>query len=109
MMRFEEELNQAGVDPESFAARLHVESVRAIVRRSILFLLMLGPAVLGTITTIRLQTRRSSGDQILARLRRRDLDDQDHLRDAVVSTYLDRLTVLGYVSFGWLVACSRSW
>ncbi|HEX5875367.1 MAG TPA: 1-acyl-sn-glycerol-3-phosphate acyltransferase [Pyrinomonadaceae bacterium] len=50
MMRFEEELNQAGVDPEELSPPGSTLRVfRAIVKRSILFLLMLGPAVLGTI------------------------------------------------------------
>ena len=51
MMRFEEELNQAGVDPEELSppgSTLRVFA--AIVRRLILFLLMLGPALIGTIT-----------------------------------------------------------
>jgi 1-acyl-sn-glycerol-3-phosphate acyltransferase len=50
MMRFEEELNQAGVDPDELSPPGSTLRVfRAIVKRSILFLLMLGPAVLGTI------------------------------------------------------------
>ena len=50
MMRFEEELKQAGVDPDELSPPGSTLRVfRAIVKRSILFLLMLGPAVLGTI------------------------------------------------------------
>jgi hypothetical protein len=50
MMRFEEELNQAGVDPDELSPPGSTLRVfRAIVKRSILFLSMLGPAVLGTI------------------------------------------------------------
>jgi glycerol-3-phosphate O-acyltransferase / dihydroxyacetone phosphate acyltransferase len=50
IMRFEEELNQAGMDPDELSPpgstlRVFV----SIVRRSILFLLMLGPAVIGTL------------------------------------------------------------
>ena len=50
MMRFEEELNQAGVDPDELSPPGSTLRVfRSIVKRSVLFLLMLGPAVLGTI------------------------------------------------------------
>ena len=51
MMRFEQELNQAGVDPEELSppgSTLRVFA--AIVRRLILFLLMLGPALIGAVT-----------------------------------------------------------
>ena len=51
MMRFEEELNQAGVDSEEFSPPTSTLKVfSAIGRRSILFLLMLGPALIGTVT-----------------------------------------------------------
>jgi glycerol-3-phosphate O-acyltransferase / dihydroxyacetone phosphate acyltransferase len=51
MMRFEEELNQAGVDPEELSPPGSTMRVfAAILRRLILFLLMLGPALIGTIT-----------------------------------------------------------
>lgn len=51
MMRFEEELSQAGVDAEELSPPGSTMRVfAAIVRRLILFLLMLGPALLGTIT-----------------------------------------------------------
>jgi 1-acyl-sn-glycerol-3-phosphate acyltransferase len=50
MIRFEEELNQAGVDAEELSAPRSTLSVfAAIVKRSLLFLLMLAPAVLGTV------------------------------------------------------------
>lgn len=50
MLRFEEELNQAGVDPDELSPPGSTLGVfRSIVKRSILFLLMLGPAVVGTI------------------------------------------------------------
>src|SRR6185503_673548 len=51
MMRFEEELNQAGVDPEELSPPGSTSRVLvAIVRRLTQFLLMLGPALIGTIT-----------------------------------------------------------
>lgn len=51
MMRFEEELNQAGFDTEELSPPGSTSRVFvAIVRRLFLFLLMLGPAVIGTIT-----------------------------------------------------------
>lgn len=50
MMRFEEELNQAGVDPDELSPPGSTLRVFwSIVRRSLLFLLMLGPAVVGTV------------------------------------------------------------
>jgi hypothetical protein len=50
MIRFEEELNQAGVDAEEFSPPSSTASVFAsIVKRSLVFLLMVGPAILGTI------------------------------------------------------------
>jgi 1-acyl-sn-glycerol-3-phosphate acyltransferase len=50
MIRFEEELNQAGVDAEELSAPASTRSVFAsIVKRSLLFLLMLGPALLGIV------------------------------------------------------------
>ena len=50
MMRFEEELNQAGVDPDELSPpRSTLRVFWSIIKRSVLFLLMLGPAVAGTI------------------------------------------------------------
>jgi hypothetical protein len=50
MIRFEEELNQAGVDAEELSPPSSTFSVFAsIVKRSLLFLLMLGPAMLGMV------------------------------------------------------------
>ena len=50
MIRFEEELNQAGVDAEELSPPSSTWSVfRAIIKRSLLFLLMLGPALVGTV------------------------------------------------------------
>jgi 1-acyl-sn-glycerol-3-phosphate acyltransferase len=50
MIRFEEELNQAGVDAEELAPPASTWSVfRSIIKRSFAFLLMLGPALVGTV------------------------------------------------------------
>jgi 1-acyl-sn-glycerol-3-phosphate acyltransferase len=50
MIRFEEELEQAGVDAEQLSPPASTGSVFVtILKRSLLFLLMLGPALLGTV------------------------------------------------------------
>jgi len=50
MMRFEEELEQAGVDAEQLSPPSSTASVfLTILKRSLLFVLMLGPALLGTV------------------------------------------------------------
>ena len=50
MVRFEEELEQAGVDAEQLSPPASTGSVfLTILKRSLLFLLMLGPALLGTV------------------------------------------------------------
>jgi 1-acyl-sn-glycerol-3-phosphate acyltransferase len=50
MIRFEEELEQAGVDAEELSPPRSTRSVfLTILKRSVLFLLMLGPALLGTV------------------------------------------------------------
>lgn len=50
MIRFEEELEQAGVDAEQLTPPKSTQSVfLTILKRSLLFLLMLGPALLGTV------------------------------------------------------------
>jgi 1-acyl-sn-glycerol-3-phosphate acyltransferase len=50
MIRFEEELNQAGVDPDELTPPSSTINVfRHVITRSVLFLLMLGPAILGTL------------------------------------------------------------
>ena len=49
MIRFEEELNQAGVDAEELLPPSSPWNVfRSILKRSLVFLLMLGPALVGT-------------------------------------------------------------
>jgi hypothetical protein len=50
MIRFEEELQQARVDPEELSPPSSTWSVfKSIVKRSLVFLLMLGPAAIGTV------------------------------------------------------------
>ena len=50
MIRFEEELKQTGVDPDELSPPSSTRSVfLTILKRSLLFLLMLGPALLGTV------------------------------------------------------------
>ena len=50
MVRFDEELKQAGMDPEELTPPGSTQKVfTSIMQRSILFLLMLGPAAIGTI------------------------------------------------------------
>ncbi|PWT96362.1 MAG: hypothetical protein C5B55_00095 [Blastocatellia bacterium] len=50
MIRFEEELRQSNVEPDELAAPKSTFDVfAAIVRRTLLFMLMLGPAIIGTL------------------------------------------------------------
>ena len=50
MIRFEEELSQAGLDPDELAPPSSTLGVFwRIVKRSLMFLIMLGPALLGTV------------------------------------------------------------
>ena len=50
MSRFEEELKQAGVDPDDLSPPTSTIAVfRQVFKRSVIFLLMLAPAIIGTI------------------------------------------------------------
>jgi 1-acyl-sn-glycerol-3-phosphate acyltransferase len=106
MKRFEEELDQAGVDPEELSppgSTLRVFS--SIIRRSILFLLMLGPALIGTIAHY--PAYRLGG--YLATRFSRDSDDVISTVKIISALLLFPvtwiiLTVVGYVFFGWIVA-----
>ena len=106
MMRFEEELNQAGVDPEELAPPGSTWRVfAAIVRRSILFLLMLGPAVIGTIAHY--AAYRLGG--YLATRFSRDSDDVISTIKIISAMLLFPLTwivlaILAYMFSGWLLA-----
>jgi len=106
MMRFEEELNQAGVDPEELSPPGSTSRVLvAIVRRLILFLLMLGPALIGTITHY--PAYKLGG--LLATRFSRDSDDVISTIKIISAMLLFPLTwivliVLAYVFSGWLLA-----
>ena len=106
MMRFEEELNQAGVDPDELSPPESTSQVFAsIVRRSILFLLMLGPAAIGTIAHY---PAYKLGGFLATRLSR-DSDDVISTVKIISAMLLFPLTwivlaVLGYVYFGWVAA-----
>ena len=106
MMRFEEELNQAGVDPEELsppASTMRVFS--SIIRRSILFLLMLGPALIGTIAHY--PAYKLGG--YLSKTISRDSDDVISTVKIISAMLLFPLTwiviaVLIYLRFGWIAA-----
>jgi hypothetical protein len=106
MMRFEEELNQAGMDPDELAPpgstlRVFV----SIVRRSILFLLMLGPAVIGTLAHY--PAYKLGG--YLAKRISRDSEDVISTVKIISAMLLFPLTwllaaVFVYLTFGWVFA-----
>jgi 1-acyl-sn-glycerol-3-phosphate acyltransferase len=106
MMRFEEELNQAGVDPEELSppgSTLRVFT--AILRRLILFLLMLGPALIGTITHY--PAYKLGG--LLATRFARDSDDVISTIKIISAMLLFPLTwivllVVAYLLSGWPLA-----
>ena len=106
MLRFEADLNQAGVDTDELSAPRSTTGVlAAIVRRSILSLLTLGPALIGTITHY---PAYKLGGFLATRLSR-DSDDVVSTIKIISALLLFPLTwiiltVLGYVYFGWLVA-----
>jgi 1-acyl-sn-glycerol-3-phosphate acyltransferase len=106
MQRFEEELNQAGVDTEELSPpRSTMGVVAAIVRRLIVFLLMLGPALIGTIAHY---PAYKLGGLLATRLYR-DSDDVVSTIKILSALLLFPLTwivltVLAYVFFGWFVA-----
>ena len=106
MMRFEEELNQAGVDPEELSPPGSTWRVfAAIVRRLILFLLMLGPALIGAVTHY---PAYKLGGYLATRFSR-DSDDVISTIKIISAMLLFPLTwivlaVLAYVLSGWLLA-----
>ncbi len=106
MLRFEHELNQAGVDTDELAPPSStMRVIVAIVRRSILFLLMLGPALIGTVTHY---PAYKLGGYLATRLSR-DSDDVISTIKIISALLLFPvtwivLTVLGYVFFGWIIA-----
>jgi hypothetical protein len=106
MIRFEEELNQAGVDPDELSPPGSTLKVFAsIVRRSIVFLLMLGPAVIGTIAHY---PAYKLGGFLATRISR-DSDDVISTVKIISAMLLFPLTwivlaVLSYLYFGWIAA-----
>lgn len=106
MARFEEELNQAGVDPDELSPPRSTAGVfAAIVRRSLLFLLMLGPAAIGALAHY---PAYKLGGFLATRISR-DSDDVISTVKIISAMLLFPLTwivlaVLGYLYFGWLVA-----
>jgi 1-acyl-sn-glycerol-3-phosphate acyltransferase len=106
MIRFEEELNQAGVDTEELSPPSSTWNVFvSIVKRSLLFLLMLGPAAVGTVAHY--PAYRLGG--YLATKISRDSEDIISTVKIISAMLLFPLTwvilaVLGYVLLGWWAA-----
>ena len=106
MQRFEEELNQAGVDPDELTPPVSTSRVfAAILRRSVLFLLMLGPAAIGTIAHY---PAYKLGGFLSTRFSR-DSDDVISTIKIISAMLLFPITwiviaVISYVYFGWLIA-----
>ena len=106
MMRFEEELNQAGVDAQELSPPgSTIRVFAAIVRRLILFLLMLGPAAIGTIAHY--AAYKLGG--YLATKFSRDSDDVISTIKIISAMLLFALTwiilaVVAYVFTGWAPA-----
>lgn len=106
MMRFEEELNQAGVDPDELSPPGSTLRVfRSIVKRSLLFLLMLGPAIAGAIAHY--PAYKLGG--FLAKRFSRDSDDVISTVKIISAMLLFPLTwlvmaVLIYVYVHWIAA-----
>ncbi|HKR14230.1 MAG TPA: lysophospholipid acyltransferase family protein [Pyrinomonadaceae bacterium] len=103
MLRFEEELNQAGIDADELTPPRSTQSVfMTILKRSLLFLLMLGPAALGTVAhypAYRL------GGYLATRLSA-DSEDVISTIKIISAMLLFPLTwlilaVVGYAVFGW--------
>ena len=106
MMRFEEELNQAGVDPHELSPPGSTARVfKSIAKRSIQFLLMLGPAVIGAIAHY---PAYKLGGFLATRISR-DSDDVISTVKILSAMLLFPLTwliiaVVAYRSFGWIPA-----
>ena len=106
MIRFEEELKQAGVDPEELTPPHSTRSVFAtILKRALLFLLMLGPAALGTVAHY---PAYSLGGYLATRFSS-DSEDIISTIKIISAMLLFPLTwlvlaVFAYVTLGWLAA-----
>ena len=106
MLRFEEELKQAGVDAEQLSPPHSTTSVfLTILKRSVLFLLMLGPAALGTVAHY--PAYRLGG--YLAKKFSSDSEDVISTVKIISAMLLFPLTwlvvaVVVYQAFGWVAA-----
>ena len=106
MIRFEEELNQAGVDAEELSPPSSTWNVfKSIIKRSLLFLLMLGPALIGIVAHY--PAYRLGG--YLATKFSRDSEDVVSTIKIISAMLLFPLTwlilaVTGYLLFGWWTA-----
>jgi 1-acyl-sn-glycerol-3-phosphate acyltransferase len=106
MIRFEEELSQAGVDAEELSPPSSTWNVfKSIIKRSLLFLLMLGPALIGTVAHY--PAYRLGG--YLATKFSRDSEDVVSTIKIISAMLLFPLTwlilaVTGYLLFGWWAA-----
>ena len=104
MIRFEEELKQAGVDPEELSAPSSTLNVFwRILKRSMMFLLMLGPAALGTV--VHYPAYRFGG--YLATKLSQNSEDVISTIKIISAMLLFPLTwivvaVVFYVTFGWI-------
>ena len=108
MIRFEEELKQAGVDTEELAAPSSTFNVFIrILKQSIKFLLMIGPAIVGTV--VHFPAYRLGG--YLATKLSQNSDDVISTIKIISAMLLFPLTWLAlaialYVFFGWIGAAA---
>jgi len=106
MIRFEEELIQAGVDPDELTPPSStIDVFRQVLTRSVLFLLMLAPAALGTF--VHYPAYRLGG--YLATKFSRDSEDVISTIKIISAMLLFPVTwlavaVIFYLLFGWLAA-----
>lgn len=106
MIRFEEELNQAGVDPDELTPPSSTLDVfRHVLTRSVLFLLMLAPAAIGTV--VHYPAYQLGG--YLATKLSRDSEDVISTIKIISAMLLFPITwlvvaVISYVLLGWLAA-----
>lgn len=104
LTRFEEELKQAGVDPEELLPPSStIDMLWRIVRRLLMFILMLGPAILGTV--IHFPAYRLGG--YLATKLSQNSEDVISTIKIISAMLLFPLTwilmaVVFYVTFGWI-------
>jgi 1-acyl-sn-glycerol-3-phosphate acyltransferase len=106
MIRFEEELDQAGVDPDELSPPSSTSDVfQRIIKRSLMFLIMLGPALVGTV--VHYPAYRLGG--YLAKKLSQNSDDVISTIKIISAMLLFPLTwlvgaVLAYLLLGWEAA-----